>query len=67
MRMNIIYWHMNATQGSANLHPGVNLLPGAICTRMQIVHITTALGFTLENVTLTDSLEFITSCDLEFG
>ena len=30
MRMNTIYWHMNAKQGGANLHPGVNLLPGAI-------------------------------------
>ena len=27
--MNTIYWHMNATKGSANLHPGVNLLPDA--------------------------------------
>ena len=25
------YWRMNATQGGANLHPGVNLLPGANC------------------------------------
>ena len=22
--MNTIYWHMNATQGGANLHPGAN-------------------------------------------
>ena len=29
--MNTISWHMNATQGGANLHPGVNLLPGANC------------------------------------
>ena len=27
--MNTISWHMNATQGGANLHPGVNL--GANC------------------------------------
>ena len=27
--MDTIYWHMNATQGGANLHPGVNLLLGA--------------------------------------
>ena len=27
--MNTVYWRMNATQGGANLHPGVNLLPGA--------------------------------------
>ena len=27
--MNRIHWHMNATQGGANLRPGVNLLPGA--------------------------------------
>ena len=27
--MNTIYLHMNATQGGANLHPGVKLLPGA--------------------------------------
>ena len=29
--MNTIYWHMNATQGGANLHPGVKLHPGANC------------------------------------
>ena len=29
--MNAIYWHMNATLGGANLHQGVNLLPGANC------------------------------------
>ena len=28
--MNTIYWRMNATQGGANLLPGVNVLPGAI-------------------------------------
>ena len=27
--MDTIYWHMNATQGGANLHPGVNFHPGA--------------------------------------
>ena len=27
--MNTIYWHINVTQGAANLQPGVNLLPGA--------------------------------------
>ena len=27
--MDTIYWRMNATQGGANLHPGVNLLTGA--------------------------------------
>ena len=27
--MNTISWHMNATQGVANLHLGVNLPPGA--------------------------------------
>ena len=27
--MDTIYWHMNATQGGANLHPGVNLHLGA--------------------------------------
>ena len=38
MRIDTIYWHMNATQVAAKLHPGVNLLPGvnldpgAICT-----------------------------------
>ena len=29
--MDTIYWHMNETQGGANLYPGVNLLPGANC------------------------------------
>ena len=35
--MDIVYWHMNATQGGANLNPGVNLHrgsnlhPGANC------------------------------------
>ena len=29
--MNTIYWHMNATQGDANMHLGVNLHPGANC------------------------------------
>ena len=29
--MDTIYWRMNATQGGANLHTGVNLLPGANC------------------------------------
>ena len=29
MRMDTISWHMNATQGGANLQPGVNLLLGA--------------------------------------
>ena len=38
--MDTIYWHMNATQGGANLHPGVNLLPG----RVQIVNMNTYLG-----------------------
>ena len=28
--MDTIYWHMNATQGVANLHPSVNLLPGEV-------------------------------------
>ena len=37
--MNTIHWHMNATQGGANLRPGVNLLPG-----MQIVHMNMALA-----------------------
>ena len=46
--MNTIYWRMNATQVGANLHPGVNLLPGAICTRVQIVHMNTALDFSKE-------------------
>ena len=36
--MDTIYWHMNGTQGGANLHPGVNL----ICTRVQIAHMKTA-------------------------
>ena len=27
--MDTISWHMNATQGGANLHPCVKLLPGA--------------------------------------
>ena len=27
--MDTIYWHMNATQGGANLHPDVNSHPGA--------------------------------------
>ena len=27
--METIYWHMNATQGGATLHPGVNLDLGA--------------------------------------
>ena len=39
--MDTIYWYMNATQGGANLNPGVNLQPGAICTRVQISHINT--------------------------
>ena len=29
--MDTIYWHMNATQGGANLRLGVNLLTGANC------------------------------------
>ena len=35
--MDTIYWHMNGTQGGANLqpdvnlHPGANLQPGANC------------------------------------
>ena len=29
--MDTIYCHMNATQRGANLHPGVNLPPGANC------------------------------------
>ena len=39
--MDTIYWHMNATQGDANLHPGenlhprANLHPGAICAYEQ--------------------------------
>ena len=37
--MNTIHWHMNVTQGGANLRPGVNLLPG-----MQIVHMNTAIA-----------------------
>ena len=40
--MDTIYWRMNATQGGANLHPGVNLLPVYIYTRVQIVHMNTA-------------------------
>ena len=27
--MDPIYWHMNATQGGSNSHPGVNYHPGA--------------------------------------
>ena len=27
--MDMIYWHMNARQGGANLLPGINLLLGA--------------------------------------
>ena len=30
-----IYWRMNATQKGANLHTGVNLLPGANCAHEQ--------------------------------
>ena len=41
--MNTIYWHMNATFGVANLHPVVNLLPGANLHPVQIVHMNTAL------------------------
>ena len=41
--MDTIYWHMNATQGGATLHPGVNLDPGAIFTRVQIAHMNTAV------------------------
>ena len=43
--MNAIYWHMNATLGGANFHPGVNLLPGANLhpgATVQIVHMNTA-------------------------
>ena len=40
--MNTIYWHMNATLGGANLHPGVSLLPGANLHPVQIVHMNTA-------------------------
>ena len=29
--MDTTYWHMNATLGGANLHPGGNLHPGANC------------------------------------
>ena len=29
MHMDTIYWHVNATQGGENLHPGVNLHQGA--------------------------------------
>ena len=35
--MDTIYWHMNATQG------GANLLTCANCTRVQIAHMNTAL------------------------
>ena len=28
--MDTIYWHMNATQGGANLYPSENLLPGEV-------------------------------------
>ena len=38
--MDTIYWHM---QGGANLHAGVNMLPGANLHRVQIVHMNTAL------------------------
>ena len=44
--MDPIFWHMNATQGGSNLHPGVNYHPGGggggggagglICIRVQI-------------------------------
>ena len=41
--MGTIYWHMNATQGGENLHPGVNLHREQICTRVQIAHMKTAI------------------------
>ena len=37
--MDTLYWHMSATKGGANLHPGVNLLTGAN------LHMNTALDF----------------------
>ena len=43
VRMDTIFWHMNATQGGANLHPGVNLLPIAnLHPGAKIVHMNTA-------------------------
>ena len=41
--MDTIYWRMNATQGGANLHLGVNLHREQICNRVQIEHMNTAL------------------------
>ena len=37
--MDTNYWHMNATQGGANLHPAQE----QICVRVQIAHMNTAL------------------------
>ena len=41
--MDTFYWHMNGTQGGANLHPGVNLHSGANFHRVQIAYMKTAL------------------------
>ena len=41
--MDTIYWHMDRTQGGANVHPGVNLHREQICTRVQIAHMKTDL------------------------
>ena len=43
--MDLIYWHMNAAQGGANLHLGVNLHPGAKLHSVQIAHMNTALFY----------------------
>ena len=50
--MDTIYWHMNGSQGGANLHPGVNLHSRAICIRVQIAHMKTALEANLCAYTL---------------
>ena len=39
---NLLAYERNAR--GANLHPAVNLHPGASCTRVQIVHMNTALN-----------------------
>ena len=67
--MNTIYWRMNATQGGANLHPGVNLLPVQFCTRVQIVHMNTALDRYIdrsyEHLVYTFHWQSYTTCNKE--
>ena len=50
--MDTISWHMNATQGGANLHPGVNLLLGANCAHEHGL----SVGFSLYRIPRADTI-----------